>query len=240
MLSLTAIKQVIDSTPGQISEIVLSGGEPTLHPQLCEIVQCCKASGAFVSLNTHAGHPLKLARALPWIDELKIHVDSFDPQLQRQSMGISIHQVRKSIDEARRQPCLKTILNHPIQTIAEACSFIAEARLLEVDCKLIEMLDEKQSFPRLNEMPLTELGYRETEAGAWLSKNGRHLVMTRRCTMTEQFTGVELFVDADGVRKELTAPISAEKRISPPSRRSSSTLERVTAMHNHALQYQPA
>ena len=85
----------------QIGEIILSGGEPTLHPQLAEIAQRCKATGALVSINTHGAHPGLLERALPWVDELKLHIDSFDPQRQKHSMGLSIDKVLQSIERSR-------------------------------------------------------------------------------------------------------------------------------------------
>ena len=87
-LSLHAITHVLDTLAAgnhNISEIILSGGEPTLHPQLSEIAQRCKATGALVSINTHGAHPGLLERALPWVDELKLHIDSFDPQRQKHS-----------------------------------------------------------------------------------------------------------------------------------------------------------
>lgn len=207
MLSLATIEHVLATTAQRVDEIVLSGGEPTLHPQLREIAQRCKASGAFVSLNSHAGHPGKLEHAVPWIDELKIHVDSFDPLRQRQSMGISIRQVRKSIEKAKQQPGLRIVLNHPLQTLAEACAFINEARQLEIDCKLIELLSSEQGCPQLHEMPWAHLGYRHIGAGVWLYRNGQHRVMTRQCATTD-VNQTELFIDVDGIRQQLQAPAS--------------------------------
>lgn len=214
MLSLATIEHVLGATAQHIDEIVLSGGEPTLHPQLSEIAQRCKASGALVSVNTHAGHPGKLERALPWIDELKIHVDSFDPLRQRQSMGISIAQVRKSIEKAKRQRGLRIVLNHPLQTIAEACAFIDEARQMEIDCKLIELLSSEQGCPHLHDMPWAQLGYQHVEAGVWLHRDGQHHVMTRQCA-TNVENQRELFIDVDGIRQQLLGPVSSKPQEFP-------------------------
>lgn len=214
MLSLATIEHVLGTTAQRVDEIVLSGGEPTLHPQLSEIAQRCKASGAFVSVNTHAGHPGKLERALPWIDELKIHVDSFDPLRQRQSMGISIRQVRKSIEKAKQQPGLRIVLNHPLQTLAEACAFIDEARQLEIDCKLIELLSSAQGCPQLHEMPWARLGYRHIGAGVWLHRNGQHRVMTRQCATNDE-NQTELFIGVDGIRQQLMAPAAGISQVLP-------------------------
>ena len=59
-LNIAAIEHLLDTLAGggvDVSEIVLSGGEPTLHPRLADIARRCKASGAWVSIDTHAGQP---------------------------------------------------------------------------------------------------------------------------------------------------------------------------------------
>lgn len=208
-LDLVAIEHLLDTLAGggvDVSEIVLSGGEPTLHPQLLEIARRCKASGALVSINTHAGHPTKLAPALPWLDELKIHVDSFDSQRQRASMGIGIAKVRQSIAAAKGHGHLQLFINHPLQSLDEASAVIDAARALAVDVKLIELLDTACGQPRLQQLPWNELGYRPMGDGSWRHMHGTHRVLTRRCGQSANET-VELFVGPDGIRRELQTPI---------------------------------
>lgn len=208
-LDLAAIGHLLDTLAGGgvcVSEIVLSGGEPTLHPQLPEIARRCKASGAWVSINTHAGHPTKLVPALPWLDELKIHVDSFDPQRQRSSMGIGIAKVRQSIVAAKDHRSLQLFVNHPMQSLDEACAVIDAARALAVDVKLIELLDTSCGQPRLQQLPWDELGYQSTGEGCWRHVDGTHRVLTRRCVQSVGET-IELFVGPDGIRRDLQTPI---------------------------------
>lgn len=204
-LDLAAIEHLLDTLAGGgvcVSEIVLSGGEPTLHPQLPEIARRCKASGALVSINTHAGHPTKLVPALPWLDELKIHVDSFDPQRQRASMGIGIAKVRQSIAAAKDHGNLQLFINHPLQSLDEASAVIDAARAMAVDVKLIELLDTTCGQPRLQQLPWAELGYRSTGDGSWRHVYGTHRVLTRRCGQSACET-VELFIGPDGIRHDL-------------------------------------
>lgn len=208
-LNLAAIEHLLDTLADSrvdVSEIVLSGGEPTLHPHLAEIAHRCKASGAWVSINTHAGHPTKLAPAFPWVDELKIHVDSFDPQRQRASMGIGIAKVRQSIVAAQAHGNLQLFINHPLQSLDEATAVIGAARALAVDVKLIELLDIACGQPLLQQLPWTELGYRPTGNGSWQHIHGPHRVLTRRCGCSESET-IELFVGPDGIRRDLEGPI---------------------------------
>ena len=77
-LSLADITHVLDTLAAgnrQVSEIILSGGEPTLHPQLAEIARRSKATGALVSINTHGAHPGLLERLL------SLEVEGFEDDL---------------------------------------------------------------------------------------------------------------------------------------------------------------
>lgn len=204
-LSLHAITHVLGTLAAgnrHISEIILSGGEPTLHPQLAEIAQRCKATGALVSINTHGAHPGLLERALPWVDELKLHIDSFNPQRQKHSMGLSIGQVLQSIERSRQYPDLRTVVNHPLQSLAEASEVLATTRSLGVECKFIELLDTAHASPQLCDIPWAALGYRATAPGFWQHRVCGHRAMARRCN-THQAHATELFMGADGVRQQL-------------------------------------
>lgn len=208
-LSLQAITHVLDTLAAggkRVDEVILSGGEPTLHPQLAEIAQRSKASGALVSINTHGAHPGLLERALPWIDELKLHIDSFNPQRQKQSMGLSIDKVLQSIERSRQHPGLRTVVNHPLQSLAEASEVIATTRQLGVECKLIELLDAAHACPQLPDIPWTEMGYQPAASGLWQHRLCGHRVMARRCN-THQAHATELFMGADGVRRQLQGEI---------------------------------
>ena len=202
-LPLHAITHVLGTLAAgkrQISEIILSGGEPTLHPQLAEIAQRCKATGALVSINTHGAHPGLLERALPWVDELKLHIDSFHPQRQKHSMGLSIDKVLQSIERSRQHPGLRTVVNHPLQSLEEACEVIATTRQLGVECKFIELLDT--TTVGLSDIPWAALGYQVTAPGFWQHRVCGHRAMARRCN-THQPHATELFIGADGVRLQL-------------------------------------
>lgn len=208
-LTLQAVSHVLDTLSAgnrQISEIVLSGGEPTLHPQLAEIARRSHASRALVSINTHGAHPGLLERALPWVDELKLHIDSFNPQRQKHSMGLSIDKVLQSIERSHQHPGLRTVVNHPLQSLAEAAEVLAVTRSLGVECKFIELLDAAQPCPQLSDIPWAALGYQGTAPGLWQHRTCGHRAMARRCN-TRQAHATELFVGADGVRQQLQGPI---------------------------------
>ncbi|GAB4406829.1 MAG: hypothetical protein OHK0048_26930 [Rhodoferax sp.] len=204
-VSLQDICHVLDTLAAgnrQINEIILSGGEPTLHPQLAEIARRGQASGALVSINTHGAHPGLLARALPWIDELKLHIDSFNPRRQKHSMGLSIDKVLESIERSRQHPGLRTVVNHPLQSLAEASEVLVTARSLGVECKFIELLDAAPGSPRICDIPWRSLGYQAMAPGLWQHRASGHRAMARRCT-ADHDANTELFIGVDGVRAQL-------------------------------------
>lgn len=67
MLSLQEIKNIIDiwCNPMPIENIRLSGGEPTLHPDIAEIVSYCKSKGIKrIALSTNGSNDMELYRKL--------------------------------------------------------------------------------------------------------------------------------------------------------------------------------
>jgi MoaA/NifB/PqqE/SkfB family radical SAM enzyme len=182
-------------------EIVLSGGEPTLHKQVGEIARLCKDAGCYVSMDTHAGHPRLLAKALPFLDEIKIHIDSFQPEKQRQSMGIEIQQVLTSIKLAQAYPHLKLIANHPLVDVQDTVDFVRQARNLDINCKIIEAFQ----FGLAPSVNWAQLDYVQQSSAVWLHKNGKHQIFTKKCGVKHNQNGT-LFVGADGVRWAIDLP----------------------------------
>jgi len=199
---ITRILNTLEAHDCVPDEITLSGGEPTIHKQVAEIARLCKATGAFVSMDSHGGHPNLLQPALPYLDELKLHIDSFDAAEQHASMGIDISKVRTSISMAQQFPLvLRT--NHPLKHEASTTTFVTEARTLGVDCKIIDMFDmdapEKQ-FPKVD---WQTHGYTRDCTGQWLHANGTHRLFTKRCGAIHNKQNDTLFIGADGIRRAL-------------------------------------
>lgn len=204
LLPLSTIRHLLETLAShgcQPSEIVLSGGEPTLHRQLAEIARLCKQSGAHVSMATHGGHPALLEPALPYLDEIKLHIDAFDPAAQRASMGIELDAALASARLARQYP-LALCCNHPLRDAAEALRYLADTRAAGIDCKMIELFDQPGEGPTLAQMDWTAAGYQQQTNGQWLHENGRHRLLTKRCTSRHNGRHT-LFVGADGIRRSL-------------------------------------
>ena len=188
-------------------EIILSGGEPTLHKQVGDIARQCKATGTHVSMDSHVSHPQLLQAALPYLDELKMHIDSFDPATQQASMGIDIHDVLTSIRHAQQFPALQLRVNHPLRDVQETAAFVARTRELGVDCKVIEMFGHDTCTANLRTVNWANLGYTRHADGEWLHADGKHSVFHKRCGAAHNQHDNTLFIGADGVRRALDSAV---------------------------------
>lgn len=184
----------------RFDEVVLSGGEPTLHPQIALIAQLCRAAGGKVSINTNGAHPRRLEAALPWLDEVKIHLDSFDAKQQYAAMAIPLERTLATVAVVQRHH-VPLLLNHPIGSAEESLAFVEAAACRGLDCKLIALLG--QSLPEALVQSLRTKGYVEEAPNEWRQSISGHRVMLRTCQPGSNRQTI--FVDANGVRLGLEA-----------------------------------
>lgn len=205
LLSVEVITHILNTLQAHEcvpDEIILSGGEPTLHKQVGMIAQRCKATGAYLSMDSHGGHPVLLQAALPYLDELKLHIDSFNAVEQYDSMGIDIQKVLSSIHLAQQFP-LALRINHPLKCATRTAALVTEARNLGVDCKIIEVFGMGTPEHALNAMDWQQHHYTKIAAGQWLHANGKHRLFTKRCGTKYNSVQDTLFIGADGIRRAL-------------------------------------
>jgi hypothetical protein len=208
MLSLQTIDHILAELEAhnlRPQEIILSGGEPTLHKELAAVAKRCKETGAYLSMNSHGGHPERLLAALPYLDELKLHVDSFHPRIQMESMGIPLDKVRESI-ALSQQHHVRILANHPVQDWASARHFIRAARIAGIDCKLIDLLSQPSQGGGVDHMPWRQEGYIRVDQQSWLHADGEHRMYTRQCGAEFNAGDGSLFVGTDGIRRSLEGP----------------------------------
>jgi molybdenum cofactor biosynthesis enzyme MoaA len=210
LMSVERVRQFMETwqAQGQLPyEVVLSGGEPTLHPQVGDIAQLCHSYGVHVSMDSHGGHPARLVKALPYIHELKLHIDSFDEAEQYQSMGIHLAPVLNSIADAKAHN-VTLLVNHPMQSVEQTTLFVQQAANVGVDCKIIEVLDrtiQLSSGCILSDTNWSEMGYCFTAAGFWLHSESGHRIYHKKCVDTESIT--KLYIDANQVKEGLNGRI---------------------------------
>ena len=181
-------------------EVVLSGGEPTLHKQVKDIARFLKSKNLYVSMASHIGHTELLIPVLPYLDELKIHLDSFNHIEQQRKMGINLENVISSINLAKEYP-INLIINHPLNNILETTLFLKGARAMDIDCKIIEVFG-KEKVISIDNIDWRKMGYRKDTYNSFKYKDGSHKLFLKRCK-TSSYLERTLFVGSEGIRSDL-------------------------------------
>jgi molybdenum cofactor biosynthesis enzyme MoaA len=210
LMSVARVRQFMEKwqAQGQLpNEVVLSGGEPTLHPHLVDIAKLCSGYGVRVSMDSHGGHPDRLAKALPYVNELKLHIDAFDEDAQYKSMGIRLAPVMKSIEYAKAHQ-VALLVNHPMQSVEQTTAFVQQAASIGVDCKIIEVLDVPANLSTgclLVDIDWQGIGYVLVDEDTWFHAQSAHRVYHKRCGVEHQRIRT-LYIDANQVKEGLNGP----------------------------------
>ncbi len=107
------LEHLLEACEGDLDLINLTGGEPTLHPELPELVAMCKAAGIHrVSICSHglgfAKNPELLARLVELEARIALSFDTFDDQTDRALNGV------RSVEAKLR--CLNLFERHGLNT----------------------------------------------------------------------------------------------------------------------------
>jgi MoaA/NifB/PqqE/SkfB family radical SAM enzyme len=208
LLSLEYIKEIIGNLEYKNilpNEVVLSGGEPTLNKEIGDIAKFLKSKNIYVSMASHAGHTNLLRPVLPYLDELKVHLDSFNHDEQLKSMGISIKNIIASINLAKKYP-VKLIVNHPLINKIKTIEFIESARKISIDCKIIEEFGNKDNI-NLRDVDWEEIGYSKSLDNSFIHINSGHRLFFKRCNEFHN-NDKTLFIGSEGIRTSIEASSS--------------------------------
>ncbi|CAA6808375.1 MAG: Unknown protein [uncultured Thiotrichaceae bacterium] len=208
LLTLEYIKEIfgkLESKNNLPDEVILSGGEPTLNKQVKDIAKFLKSKSIYVSMASHIGHTDLLEPVLPYLDELKIHLDSFNHDEQLKSMGIPLENIINSINLAKKYP-VKLIVNHPLINQTKTVEFIESARKMSLDCKIIE------EFGNINNIGLDDVdwnknGYFKYRCNGFKHVNSSHRLFLKRCDVSHDRERT-LFIGAEGIRSKLEVKTS--------------------------------
>lgn len=212
LLSFKQIKKILDeldiknSLP---SEVVLSGGEPTLHKNLVNIAKLCKSKNIYTSMASHIGHSKLLDPVLPYLDELKIHIDSFNPEEQHRSMGIHLNDSIYSINLAKKYP-VKLVINHPLVDIEKMKVFVESSRKISVNCKIIEQFGSDNYIP-ISKVDWSKMGYFHNSFGILTYKDKNHKIFTKKCGIKSN-EDKTLFIGSGSVKSSLKNDIDFFKK----------------------------
>lgn len=138
-ISSEELLEELSQRSGWIDGVVISGGEPTLHADLPELLRSIKDLGLLVKLDTNGSNPVMLQRL---IGEALVDLAAMDikaPLDERYHMAagkeVNLGKVRRSIDILRQHPetaeFRTTVVPgmHDEATVEEIARLIAGARI---------------------------------------------------------------------------------------------------------------
>lgn len=85
--SLADLKQAIDEAPPETTIIVVTGGEPTVRPELAEVLDYIRLRGCINNVQTNGvklGDPTYFEHIAPYLDSVFMPVHSADPAIHDQ------------------------------------------------------------------------------------------------------------------------------------------------------------
>lgn len=178
------VGKLLDIVPTE--EVILSGGEPTLNPRIVEIAKAVKDRGIYLSMTTNGSLTERLYKLFPYLDEIKINVDSLNKEAYEAIKQVPFEVTLKNVMAAKKAG-IYTKLNTPFTSLDNALSLINFSELKGIEIKFIEVLDIGDfSDPSLEitklETILKELGYVVFKKGLttiWKKEN--NTIITMRC-----------------------------------------------------------
>ncbi len=159
LLPLDVITSVIkDIEKFAAKRIVLSGGEPTSHPDFHKILEACSTIKGTVGVITDGQYP----PASPWvsmIDELTFSIDTISPNIYKKIRGIdgflkAIENLEVAVEKNVSVAVNIVLSRQAIQGIGEAVSFFKEKGVAKIYFLPLEthVVQEKELVPSFEEM----------------------------------------------------------------------------------------
>jgi hypothetical protein len=194
-MSMEVVRTTIEEMEG-ISEVVLSGGEPTLHPEVVSIARYLSSRSIYTSIVTNGRLPRVIDELLPLVDEVKIHVDSLDPFLYKNSMGVPIEPVLTTLSLLSKSSLSTLWLSAPLLSKKQWLPLITGT---SYNLKLLPLVGNNNGGAEVTKVishlsKEHELVEENSLGSNWLSKNGRS-IRVRRCE------GPAIYVDPDGNKR---------------------------------------
>ena len=150
-----------------VHEIVLSGGEPTLNNDIENIARVIsQKGGVHLSITTNGSNTETLRSLMPYLDKVRISIDTPDPEKYKQIKGLDLDRALRSLGEAKAKG-IEVRINCPIASMGESLAMAEFGERTMTEIRFIELLDSSFSRPELKAEDLkTELlknGYESHE-----------------------------------------------------------------------------
>lgn len=209
MISKEVVKEVLDEVEIACSTVIISGGEPTLHPQFEEIVQMiADCHPLSIHLVTNGKKPETLEKALPYVDIVKLHVDAYNAEVHRKVGGDDIAPLYDSIGMLAKwlstNPQRTVVTETPLVDLLQAEHIIDANQKLGFQSKFLQVrpINPTDIFPSVWDLPLKRMGFTliggDVYKAVW-RKEGQIVTLSDLPSSSEKKS---LFVHADGHRVE--------------------------------------
>jgi len=133
-------------------KVILSGGEPTLRRDIGDICAVVKDHDRYLIMNTNAGNTRNLQSTYGYIDEMRISIDSSNPEEYEAVKGLSFDVVMGNVQEAKKRN-IKVQLNFPLRDRLSLERMVMFAGENGVKLNVLEILSSNFGQPKysLNE-----------------------------------------------------------------------------------------
>ncbi len=169
------------------SEVVISGGEPTLHPRIVEISKEIKKRGIKLTLNTNGSMGQRLESLYDIVDGIKFSIDAVNKSAYEKIKKIPYEVVLQNLLAAKKKN-IDIKINAPFTSMKNAVDLIKFSEDNKIGVKFIEVLKSDFSEPPLKidnlKKVLQKRGYKIQKFGQRniaRKRNGNIILMQCYC-----------------------------------------------------------
>lgn len=103
--TLDGILEFLESRKGFLDGVVISGGEPTLQPDLLDVIKELKSRGFRVKLDTNGTNPQVLKQVLPHLDYVAMDVKNSLQNYHKTVGVVNTDAIKQSIEILKNGTC---------------------------------------------------------------------------------------------------------------------------------------
>lgn len=200
------LEAIIDALPynqRKLITMVLSGGEPLIHPEIESIVERVgKAGFAQVHLVSNGVKPKLLQRLADNLDVIKIHLESYDSAFYKFIHGVPIDKVREALSLLEPRHSHKIVIESPVNRVSDVRNLLTVNSERSLVTKLLEIKPEDGlTYPRFDSIvgEVINLGYSRVAdhdpfTQTWV-KRAHTVYVSRKCSSLSKD---KIFIDSSG------------------------------------------
>lgn len=204
-ISLSKVREVVS----QLSDvgtrtIVVSGGEPTLHPNIVQILRAIKSEApGSIELVTNGTFPLVLKQILEerLIDRCKLHVDGYDQRTHHRVGKDDIQPLLCSV-ELLQNSRVSVMTETPVWKIDQIKPILEVNKSTGFSSKFLQIrdLNGKAKYPHIDEIEQVLMAKRftlirtEDYESHWIA-GGQFVIASSKCVQPNED---DLFLQASG------------------------------------------